>query len=193
MNSKHRWAPPPRRFHTGVRRSCQRLTFSSGDRPCSTNRSAPEGLSTRRISRKAAFTSGIVQSVQVATTVSMLLSSSGSASARNPRSTRSTRRHSDGRGAPSRAVVAMYRARPRRASTIVGITRRRHWRSSPPSGYLQPTVAEEAWPHAVHREADSSHEQHQVRRHSQQHGCTATHDRPGDRHHEKPPRHGRCG
>ena len=34
-------------------RSCQRLTLSSGERPCSTHRGAPEGLSTRRISRKA--------------------------------------------------------------------------------------------------------------------------------------------
>jgi hypothetical protein len=34
-----RWHPPPMRFHTGASRSCHFRMFSSGPRPCSTNRS----------------------------------------------------------------------------------------------------------------------------------------------------------
>ena len=58
------------RFQSGVRRSCHRLTLGSGERPCSTKRKRPSGLSTRRISFSAPMTSGIEHSVHVVTTVS---------------------------------------------------------------------------------------------------------------------------
>src|SRR6266516_2452156 len=63
------------RLQSGVRRSCQRRTFGSGDRPCSTKSSRPLGLRTRRISDSARVTPGIVQRVHAVTTVSTLLSS----------------------------------------------------------------------------------------------------------------------
>src|SRR5882672_8860082 len=62
------------RRQAGVSRCCQRSTPGSGESPCSTKQRFPSGLSTLRISRKAASGSGIEQRVQVITTVSTALS-----------------------------------------------------------------------------------------------------------------------
>src|SRR5713101_7741062 len=70
----------------GVSRRCQRSTLGSGESPCSTKQRLPSGLSTLRISRKAANGSGIEQRVQVITTVSTALSASGIAVAEPRRS-----------------------------------------------------------------------------------------------------------
>jgi len=66
----------------GVSVSCHHWTRGSGARPCSTNRSLPPDLSTRRISCSARPASGMLHNVHVVTTLSMLLSASGMASAR---------------------------------------------------------------------------------------------------------------
>ena len=61
----------------GVSLCCQRSIPGSGESPCSTKSNLPPGLRTRRISRNATSGSGIEQSVQVITTVSIVLSASG--------------------------------------------------------------------------------------------------------------------
>ena len=58
--SRSRWQPPAKRRQTGFSRRCQRRIDSSGAAPCSQKRTSPPGLRTRRISARAAGTSGIV-------------------------------------------------------------------------------------------------------------------------------------
>jgi hypothetical protein len=70
-----RWQPPATRRWIGVSRFCQAATFGSGERPCSTKWNKPPERSTRRISLSARSTSGMLQSVQVVSTWSMLADS----------------------------------------------------------------------------------------------------------------------
>ncbi len=73
-----KWQPPASRYSTGSRRRCQRRTGSSGASPCSRKCRVPPGFTTRRISLRAAPTSGIVHSVQVDSAASKLSSGNGS-------------------------------------------------------------------------------------------------------------------
>ena len=63
--SRVRWHPPATRVWIGSSRRCQRRTRSVGPLPCSRKWKVPPGRSTRRTSRSASSTSGIVHSVNV--------------------------------------------------------------------------------------------------------------------------------
>ena len=112
----------------GVSLCCERSIPGSGESPCSTKSNLPSCLRTHRISRSAATGSVIEHSVQVITTVSILLSASGMRS-QNPAATPPGDR-------PRQPVGARSRATGRRVDTdyglnLLAIERKVHPRSDP--------------------------------------------------------------